>query len=215
MPNLMQLSYLLEVKGLTKKELQKHMQKAIPDGIYQRIQFRMAIQNTICTIVTIAAAILLAANLWFPILQVYGNSMSPTLRTGDVLLCIKTDTLVQGDITAFYHNNKLLIKRVIGCGGDWVDIDPSGTVMINDDPISEPYINDPAMGQVEIAFPCQVPQESYFVLGDCRGTSLDSRSEAIGYIPEDRILCKVLLRIWPLNRFGRIDVKGGGLIHDS
>jgi len=211
----MQLSYLLEVNELTKKELQKKMQEAIPESAYQRIQFRMVMQNTVCTIVTIAAAAILAANLWFPILQIYGNSMSPTLRTGDVLLCIKTDTLAQGDIAAFYHNNKLLVKRVIGCGGDRVEIDSAGIVSVNEHAVSEPYISDPALGQVEIDLPCQVPQGSFFVLGDCRATSLDSRSETVGYVSADRVLGKVLLRIWPLNRFGPVTFKGGAASHAS
>lgn len=211
----MQLSYLLEVKELINKTLKKKMLASIPEAEFRQIQFRMVLQSTVCTIVTIAAAIMLAANLWFPILQVYGNSMSPALHTGDILLCIKTQTLSQGDITAFYHNNKLLIKRVIGCGGDRVEIDSAGTVNVNESAIPEPYIADPAPGQIEIAMPCQVPQESYFVMGDCRATSLDSRSETIGCVPEDRVLGKVLLRIWPLSRFGRIHQQGGLFSHDA
>lgn len=200
---------------MTKKELQKKGKHAVPEIVYQQIQFRMVMHSTVCAIVTIAAAAILAANLWLPVLQVYGNSMSPTLRTGDVLLCIKTDTLAQGDITAFYHNNKLLIKRVVGCGGDLVDLDEEGIVSVNEIVLSEPYISDPARGQTETDFPCRIPQGSFFVMGDCRATSLDSRSETIGCIPKDRILGKVLFRIWPLNRIGLVTQTGGAASHDT
>jgi signal peptidase I len=200
----MQQLDLLEVNFLTKKVLQKSLRQALPEDQYWRIRYRMVLQSTVCGIVTVAAAAMLASMLWFPILQVYGNSMSPTLRTGDVLLCVKTGNISQGDITAFYHNNKLLIKRIIGKGGDRVEISTDGTVSINDLSVTEPYIVEPDMGQVDISLPCQVPAGCYFVLGDCRATSLDSRSESVGCVPQERILGKVLLRIWPLSRFGTV-----------
>ena len=199
---------------MTKKEI--HTTKsAAGDDMYRHMQLRMALQSTVCFIVTLAATAILAANLWFPIVQVFGNSMSPTLHTGDVLLCVKTDALEQGDIAAFYHNNKLLIKRVIGCEGNEVSIDASGTVLLNQQAVLEPYVSSPAQGQIDIALPCRVPAGHFFMMGDARATSLDSRSEVIGCVPEDRVLGKVLFRIWPLTRIGPVFEKGGAVSHVS
>lgn len=174
-----------------------------------RKQYRMLIKSTVFTISTLAAAAVLAATLWFPLLQIYGSSMSPTLHSGDVLLCVKTKEVAPGDITAFYHNNKILVKRVIARSGDRVDLDEQGIVSVNGTQLSEPYISEAALGQADIPLPCQVPQGTIFVMGDRRVTSIDSRNEAVGCVPEDRILGKVLFRIWPLHRFGTISQKGG------
>lgn len=172
-------------------------------------RYRLLIKSTVCTILMFTSAALLAATLWFPVLQVYGNSMSPALQSGDVLICLKTDTLTHGEITAFYHNNKILVKRVIGCPGDRVNIDRQGIVSVNEVPLSEPYIQEHSTGQMDIPLPCQVPQEAFFVMGDRRATSLDSRSESVGFIPRERILGKVLFRVWPLHRAGIISRTGG------
>lgn len=108
----------------------------------------------------------------------------------------------RGDIIAFYYNNKVLIKRVIGLPGEWVNIDGSGNVYINGELLDEPYITDRALGDCSITLPYQVPDGRYFVLGDHRSTSRDSRSTLVGPVSEEQIMGRVTLRIWPLNRFG-------------
>ena len=175
----------------------------------RRSQYMMTLKSTVCTLMTLAAIFMLVATLWLPVLQVYGNSMAPTLTSGDVLLCVKTRELRYGDIAAFYHNNKILVKRVIGCGGDQMELDPQGNVSRNGILLSEDYIDMPSLGNLDIPLPCQVPNGSFFMMGDHRSTSLDSRSSTLGFIPEERILGKVLFRIWPLNRFGSVSPKGG------
>lgn len=172
-------------------------------------RYTMLLNSTVCVLTTLAAVCMLAATLWLPALKVYGNSMSPTLATGDILLCVKTRDLHQGDIAAFYHNNKILVKRVIGCAGDQIDLDAQGLVSRNGTLLSEDYIDAPALGAMDIPLPCQVPNGSFFMLGDNRATSLDSRSSTVGFVPEERVLGKVLLRIWPLHRFGPVSQKGG------
>lgn len=175
----------------------------------EQAQYRMLIKSTVCILVTFAATVFLLATLWLPIVQIYGNSMEPTLSSGDILLCVKTKNLEQGDIITFYHNNKILVKRIIGCPGDEITLDEQGNVSRNGILLSETYIDMPSGGTMDITLPCQVPAGCYFVMGDHRATSIDSRSAAIGFIPEDRIFGKVLLRVWPLQRFGPMIRKGG------
>lgn len=153
---------------------------------------------------TFICVLILTVVLWFPVFQVHGNSMSPTLRNGDYILCMKTNTLSQGDITVFYHNNKILVKRVIGLPGEEVNIKEDGTVYINTSALYEPYIIAPSVGVGDTPLPCIVPANHFFVLGDHRATSLDSRSTEIGFVPKERVLGKALFRIWPLHLVGRI-----------
>lgn len=172
-----------------------------------RQEARRRMQSLICLLAALAASLSLAITLWCPIVQVHGNSMSPTLRDGDILLCVKTADVIHGDITLFYHNNKILVKRLIGMGGDWIDMDPAGNVIRNGSLLSEDYIASAAVGTTDIPLPFRVPDGSFFLLGDHRETSLDSRSSAIGYVPQERILGKALLRVWPLNRVRFFDTK--------
>lgn len=165
-----------------------------------RQEARRRMQSLICLLAALAAALSLAITLWCPIVQVHGNSMSPTLRDGDVLLCLKTKELAYGDITLFYHNNKILVKRLIGAEGDIIDLDKDGQVSRNGKLLSEAYIPSAAVGTTDIPLPFRVPAGSFFLLGDHRETSLDSRSTTIGCISEERILGKAVLRLWPLNR---------------
>ena len=169
---------------------------------YKR-RYRSVLRSTLYTLITVAAVSVLVATLWLPVLQIFGNSMTPTLSSGDVLLCVKTHDLQTEDISVFYHNNRILVKRVIGCAGDQIDLDSDGNVRRNGILLAESYIDAPTAGVTDIAFPCQVPADSFFMMGDHRISSLDSRSSAIGFVPEERILGKAILRIWP---FGRICV---------
>lgn len=170
----------------------------------ERKQYHDSIRTTLSTILTLFTAALLAATLWFPVLRVYGSSMSPTLSGGDVLICLKSGQAQPGDVIAFHHNNKILVKRVIAQAGDMVDISPDGIVSVNGNLLEEPYISEAVLGEADLEFPCQVPNGSFFVMGDHRSTSLDSRSSAIGFVTEERIMGKILLRIWPLNRLGSV-----------
>ena len=152
----------------------------------------------------VAAVAVLIANLWLPVLQVTGASMSPTLEEGQVLLANKGSSLDTGDIIAFYYNNKILVKRVIAVAGDWVYIAEDGTVYVNDIAIDEPYLTDKAFGNCNIEMPYQVPESQIFAMGDHRSVSLDSRNTTIGCISEEQILGKVYYCLWPLNSFGKI-----------
>ena len=168
-------------------------------------KFAATLFNTIGTLVVVAAAAILVANLWLPILQVTGTSMSPTLQEGQVLMASKGHDFKTGDVIAFYYNNKILVKRVIAMPGDWVNISEDGTVYVNDIAFDEPYLKEKALGDCNIELPYQVPESKIFVMGDNRSVSLDSRNTAIGCISEEQVVGRITFAIWPLSKISKID----------
>ena len=161
-----------------------------------------ALRGTISVLTYVAAIAALIATLVLPVLQIEGTSMEPTLTNGDIVLLTKTTRFQCGELCGFTWNNKLLIKRVIGLPGDWIEIDTDGTIYRNGEKLEEPYIQQPAMGECDLEFPFQVPQEQYFVVGDMRENSIDSRNSLIGCIPKDQIVGKVFFRVWPFTGIG-------------
>lgn len=172
--------------------------------VRHKTEYRRTLRGTIYVLVIVAAAAVLVATMFMPVLQVCGTSMEPTMESGQIVLARKNAKFTQGDVVAFYYNNKILLKRVIGNPGDWINITEDGTVYVNDVELEEPYLTDKSLGQCDITFPYQVPDGRLFVLGDHRATSVDSRATAIGCIADDFIVGKVELRVWPLNRIGKI-----------
>ena len=134
--------------------------------------------------------------------------MNPTLQDKDIILLVKTGDMKTGDLCGFYWQNKLLLKRVIGLPGDVITLDEDGVVTVNGQTLDEPYVDELALGECDIKFPYQVPENRYFVLGDHRATSIDSRSSVIGSVEKSQIVGKVFLRVWPLSGFFA-DVLGG------
>ncbi len=161
--------------------------------------YNKALSGTIYVLTIVAAVSVLIATLVLPVLQIEGTSMEPTLVNGDIVLLTNTTNFDRGELCGFSWNNKLLIKRVIGIPGDWIEIDTDGTVYLNGEKLDEPYAEQLAMGECDLEFPYQVPQEQYFVLGDMRETSIDSRNTLIGCVEKDQIVGKVFFRIWPFN----------------
>ena len=159
-----------------------------------------ALRGTISVLTYMAAVAALIATLVLPVIQIEGTSMEPTLSSGDIVLLTKTTVFGRGDICSFAWNNKILIKRVIGIPGDWVEIDTDGTVYLNGEKLDEPYAQQIAFGECDLEFPFQVPQEQYFVLGDMRESSIDSRNTLIGCVEKDQIVGRVFLRIWPFKQ---------------
>ncbi len=170
---------------------------------YQK-RYRQTLRTTIYALVVVASAAVLVATLFLLALQVSGTSMEPTLEDGDIILLVKTDNFETGDLVGFYYQNKLLLKRVIGGPGDIIDIDDEGNVSVNGEALEEPYLTSKALGETDIVYPYQVPEDRYFVMGDNRLTSIDSRSSAIGCIEESQIVGRVILRVLPLNRISII-----------
>ena len=166
-----------------------------------KIRFRRIIKNTLYTLVVVAAIAVLITTLVLPVLQIAGTSMEPTLNNGDIVVLVKTSKLERGDLCGFSYSNKILIKRVIGLPGDEIVIDNDGYVYINGYLLEEPYISDRGLGECDIEFPFTVPENTYFLMGDHRSTSIDSRSTVIGCIPTEQIVGKLFFRVWPLNDF--------------
>ena len=157
-----------------------------------------ALRGTISVLTYMAAVAALIATLVLPVLQIEGTSMEPTLVNGDIVLLAKTTSFSRGDICGFAWNNKILVKRVIGVPGDWIEIDTDGTVYRNGEKLDEPYAEQIAFGECDLEFPFQVPQEQYFVLGDMRESSIDSRNTLVGCVENGQIIGKIFMRIWPL-----------------
>ena len=177
----------------------------------KRVKFKSRygklLRSTIYALIVTAAAAALIATLVLPVLQIYGTSMTPTLTEGDIVLSVKTKNLERGDIICFYYSNRILVKRVIGLPFDTITIDENGNIYINEssEPIDEPYLTEKAFGECDLDFPIQVPENSYFVVGDHRATSIDSRSSTVGCISYDEIVGRIIFTIWPLKHFGIAD----------
>jgi len=154
--------------------------------------------GNLCYTLAVAAAVaVLVAILALPILRIYGNSMTPTLREGDFVVSVKGSEFKAGDLVVFYLGNNVLVKRYIAGPGQWVDIDGNGNVYVDGVLLEEPYISEKALGDCDITLPYQVPENRIFCMGDHRATSVDSRSTTVGCIQKDQIVGKIVFRIWP------------------
>lgn len=185
------------IPALKAADIQAEVQR-----LQQKKRNRLIFRNTLIFLLAVVALAVLLAQTIFPVMQTLGNSMAPTLQQGDTLVAVKTSKLHEGDLVAFYFNNRLLVKRVIGLPGDTVDIDKNGQVTVNGKALKEPYVKNLVKGEVNIKLPFEVPQERYFVLGDDRETTIDSRNSIVGTVAPDQLVGKVVLRVWPFERFG-------------
>lgn len=206
-----------ELKNLSRKELVDVVynlmdeenngpkRKPLPKEVAEeRKRLRKRARNTrrlitaLGALVVVAAIAVLLSTFVFPVIQVSGDSMEPTLSDGDVLVLINTDNYSSGQLCCIAWQNKLLIKRVIALPGDVVDIDQYGTVSVNGVILNEPYVTDKSLGECDLDFPYQVPEGTFFVMGDRRASSIDSRSSAVGSVDGDQIVGRVLFKVWPL-----------------
>lgn len=170
-------------------------------------KYKKVLKSTLATLIVVAAIAVLIATLMLPVLQIQGSSMEPTLNDEEIVVLIKTSKLKRGDLCCFSYQNKLLIKRIIGVPGDRITINEEGYVFVNDQPLDEPYILDRALGECDVTFPVYVTDNHYFILGDHRSTSIDSRSSAVGLVSQEQIVGKIFFRIWPFDSIGAVDKK--------
>ncbi len=192
------------------------------------------IRETVETVVTVLVLVILIRSFigeprWIP-----SSSMEDTLQIGDNLIIEKVSYRFskpkRGDIIVFYPPNRSLdptvwgkftrmigffskdeayIKRIIGIPGDEIGVVPGKGVYINDRLLKEPYKKDVFEGvctEVMYCGPLEIPEGSYFVLGDNRNDSTDSRYW--GLLPGDRIVGKAVFRFWPVFRIGIINNPG-------
>lgn len=170
--------------------------------IRRKDYYRQALRGTVSVLVVVAAIAVLVATLLLPILQISGDSMSPTLEHDEVVVLLKTKDFERGDLIGFYYQGKVLLKRVIALPEDEVAIDADGNVYVNGELLEEPYVTEKKLGDCDLEFPYKVPGTGYFVMGDCRSNSVDSRNSVVGAIPKEDIIGKVFIRVWPFSRFG-------------
>lgn len=176
----------------------QHERKRIRRGVY----YRQALWGTVSMLVVVAAVAVLIATLFLPILQISGDSMSPTLEHDEIVVLLKTKNFDRGDLIGFYYQGKILLKRVIALPEDEVAIDGDGNVYVNGALLEEPYVTEKTLGDCDLEFPYQVPGTGYFVMGDKRSNSVDSRNSVIGAIEREDIIGKVFIRVWPFSEIG-------------
>lgn len=184
---------------LSIEEIEKERKRIRRNKYYKR-----AFRRTIAALVVVAAVAVLIATLLLPILQISGDSMSPTLQNNDIVVLIKTKNLERNDLVGFYYQGKILLKRVIALSDETVVIDKDGNVYVNNKLLDEPYVSQLCLGDCDLEFPYKVPAGEYFVMGDKRSNSVDSRSSSIGTVAREEIIGKVFFRAFPIRRLGFI-----------
>ncbi len=184
----------------TSEQLEKELKR-----VRYKENYSKTFKSTIFSLVNVAAVAVLVATLVLPIFRIYGSSMTPTLSDGDLIVAVKGNNFEEGDIIAFYYNNKILVKRAIATAGDWVDIDEDGNVKVNGEELEEPYLDEKSLGECNIELPYQVPEGKVFVMGDHRNVSIDSRNTSVGCVSEEQIVGKLIMRFWPFKSFEFMD----------
>ena len=143
---------------------------------------------------------------------VSGDSMSDTLNDGDVvmldILSFRLSSPKRSDLVVFTAPDRpdsLMIKRIIGLPGETVRMDEEGNIFINERQINDPHASEPA-NEAGLASGRGITlgKDEYFVLGDNRNHSMDSRFPQVRNVKKDKIRGRVLLRILPLKDFGKV-----------
>ncbi len=138
----------------------------------------------------------------FRLIYADGESMQPTIESGDWIAAFRLAAPKRGDIVLTNTNNvhhARLVKRLIAFGGEIVYIDyDTGTVYINGEPLDEPYLADKTCRGGDVTFPLTVPEGCVFLLGDNRTNSVDSRYAEIGCVRQADLIGPVVIRLLPM-----------------
>lgn len=188
-----------QIEFPTSQEVEKELKR-----VEYKARYGRTLTSTLFILITAAAAAALVAMLWLPVLEIYGSSMTPTLQEGEYVISVKSKEFQKGDVIAFYYGNKLLVKRYIAGPGSWVDIEEDGTIIVDGVELDEPYISEHSFGNCDLELPYQVPESKYFLVGDHRASSVDSRHTTVGCISAEDIVGKIVYRVWPLEFMGAI-----------
>lgn len=186
-------------KDLTVENLERELHRENYKHSFSRL-----LRSTIYVLIIIVAVASVGATLFMPVIEITDSSMKPLVEDGDIVLTIKSSSFKTGDVVAFYYGNKILVKRVIGVQGDFVNIDKDGIVYVNGEKLEEDYVKEFLKGESDIKYPVQVSDNSIFVLSDERNVLTDSRSENIGTIKKENIIGKVIFKVWPIKKIKKI-----------
>lgn len=186
-------------KDLTVENLERELHRENYKHSFSRL-----LRSTIYVLIIIVAVASVGATLFMPVIEITDSSMKPLVEDGDIVLTIKSSSFKTGDVVAFYYGNKILVKRVIGVQGDFVNIDKDGIVYVNGEKLEENYVKEFLKGESDIKYPVQVSDNSIFVLSDERDVLTDSRSENIGTIKKENIIGKVIFKVWPIKKIKKI-----------
>lgn len=162
-----------------------------------RSRFGSVMRNTLAVLVSVAAIAVLIATFLLPVFRIYGSAMKPTVAENEIVVALKTKNPQKGDVVAFYYNNRILVRRIIGMPGDLVSVDEFGNVEVNNKRIIEPYLSTRNADTADVDFPIRVPDDSWFVMGDNRLESVDSRHTVIGCVSQEEMIGKLLFCVWP------------------
>lgn len=160
-------------------------------------------KDALSYLVIILVVVLIRTFIITPI-RVVGSSMDKTLKQGEILLLEKVDkSYKRYDIVVIKEGNERIIKRIIGMPGESIKI-VEGVIYINGEAIEDKYAStyteDFSLSKFDLEV---IPEDSYFVLGDNRKVSKDSR--LLGPINKKQIQGKAIYRIWPFNKFGDLN----------
>lgn len=198
-----------KIMGLFKKKDKKKLTykdieiETIENEIHRenyKHSFGNLLKSSIYVLIIVLAVAVIVASLLMPVIEITDSSMKPLLNDNDIALTFKTNKIKNGDVIAFYHGNKILVKRVIGVSGDWINIDQDGYVYVNGNKLEESYVKEFIKGETDEEFPIQVGEKNVYVLSDERDILTDSRNEEIGQIKSDDVIGKVVIRIWPIKQ---------------
>lgn len=193
-----------ENKKITYEDITIDNLKAEIHRVKYKNSFGRLLRSTVYVLIIIVAISSICATLFMPVIEITDSSMKPLLNDDDIVLTVKDNKFKTGDIVAFYHGNKILIKRVIGVESDFVNIDKDGIVYVNGKELKENYVKELKKGDSDIKYPVQVSDGSIFVLSDDRDVLTDSRTLNVGQIKTNDIIGKVIFKVWPLKDIKKI-----------